>query len=99
MINELRQASDYVIEVMINKCLLFYFPDPFYNNSDIIEFIMETKNQDSVFDLLKSEKQKVLNTENNHTEDQPKQTDCFSWKIKRFKGNYYKETEPFMAEE
>jgi hypothetical protein len=64
LILEIRETNAHVIDVMINKCILFYFSDTFYNNTDVIEFVMETKRLDSVFELLACEKQDVLRGEN-----------------------------------
>ena len=96
---DLKEISNQIIEVMINKTLLFYFPDPFYDNSDILEFLMEIRDLDSIFELYKYEKQKWLTMENSKLEEDHGIEWSFTWKIGKIKGNYYKETEPFLAEE
>jgi hypothetical protein len=69
MLLEIWEINEHTIEVIINKCLLFYFPDPFYDVSEIIEFIMEIRNYDSVFDLFAQEKLHTLNNENSFIEE------------------------------
>ena len=96
---DLMEASNYIVEVLLNKCLLFYFPDPMYDHSIILDFMMEISNTETVFDLLVSEKNKIRITENSKLENDHIPEFSFSWKINKFKGNFYKETEPFMAEE
>lgn len=48
---------------------------------------------------MASEKNKVNITENTKLESDYALESSFSWKINKFKGNFYKETEPFMVEE
>ena len=99
IILDLKDTSDQIVEVMINKSLLFYFPDPFYDHSDILEFLMDIRELDSIFELYKHEKQKCLTIENSKLEEEHGIECSFSWRIGKIKGNYYKETEPFLAEE
>ncbi|CAI2375016.1 unnamed protein product [Moneuplotes crassus] len=95
---ELANISLKIFEMMISKSIVYFFPDPYHDHTDVIEFLMEVKDFDNIFELFDHEKQLASNDENSRIEGEVVQ-DCFSWKIGAFKGNYFKETPPFAAEE
>jgi len=99
LILEFTEISTHIVEVIITKSLVFFFPDPYYDNTDIIEFLMELKEFDNIFEFFEQEKRDTLNIENSRADDETIIKQCFSWELIKFKGNLYKETVPFTAEE
>ena len=64
------KLSKYIIDSIITKSLLFFFPDPYYDHTEIIEFLMESKDFDNIFDLFTHEKREAENIENSRNEDE-----------------------------
>lgn len=81
---------------IFDRALLMYSGDKHFNSSHIIKKMMEIGGYESVFELLQSERIRILKEADQMLEEGV--SPVFTWQLKQLKGNVYWDTEPFVVE-
>jgi hypothetical protein len=77
---------------------MLHISDPYFDNSTIIDFIVDEGQFNSVFELLEIERNYSFQTENEFLELNPNAKPSLTWTLDNIKRYALKETEPFKIE-
>lgn len=92
-----KELRSNVVEMILDKALYIYSKDPHFDNSKIIEVLMDLHHFNSVFKLLKHAKEKIT-VEQTELLSNPDLGNTLSWSLAKINGNIFRETDPFTCE-
>ena len=88
----LERIKPEIVMNIVSKTIYFYRSDPNYDNRPLIELLLQIRNCNSVFELLRMEKEDMIEEEMEQREEGRKDP-LLVWSVKNLAKQFYKQSD------